>query len=174
MKNEENRSLGFEKLRKMGTGGASKRQQNAKLEKIGVVSNCAVPFLSILEENGSQDGGQNPLKIDKKSIQNLKIFLIGFWMHFGRDLGAKMEEKSMQKRCQKHVGIDLLLIFIGFRPPSWLPFSTQIDKKRTTQLSTTQNFFNFAFCCLLEALPVPIFLDYGAPGLRFLKISSSF
>ena len=28
-------------------------------------------------------------------------------MRFGRDLGAKMGEKSMQKRCQKHVGIDL-------------------------------------------------------------------
>ena len=35
------------------------------------------------------------------------IFLKGFWMHFGRDFGAKMEEKSVQKRCQKHVGIDL-------------------------------------------------------------------
>ena len=35
------------------------------------------------------------------------FFLKGFWMHFGRDLGAKMEEKSIQKRCQKHVGIDL-------------------------------------------------------------------
>ena len=69
--------------------------------------NSPAPFLSILEENGSQDGGQNPLKIDKKSIQNLMFFLIGFWMHFGRDLGAKMEEKSMQKRCQKHAGIDL-------------------------------------------------------------------
>ena len=28
-------------------------------------------------------------------------------MHFGRDLGAKMGEKSMPKRRQKHVGIDL-------------------------------------------------------------------
>ena len=28
-------------------------------------------------------------------------------MHFERDLGAKMEEKSMPKRCQKHVAIDL-------------------------------------------------------------------
>ena len=35
------------------------------------------------------------------------FFLIGFWMHLGRDVGAKMEEKSMRKRCQKHVGIDL-------------------------------------------------------------------
>ena len=35
------------------------------------------------------------------------FFLIGFLMHFGRDLGAKVGEKSMQKRCQKHVGIDL-------------------------------------------------------------------
>ena len=58
-------------------------------------------------KNGSQDGGQNPLKIDKKSIQNLMIFLIGFGMHFGSDFEAKMGEKSVQKRCQKHVGIDL-------------------------------------------------------------------
>ena len=28
-------------------------------------------------------------------------------MRFGKDLGAKIEEKSIQKRCQKHVGIDL-------------------------------------------------------------------
>ena len=35
------------------------------------------------------------------------LFLKGFWMHFGMDFGAKMEEKSIQKRCQKHVGIDL-------------------------------------------------------------------
>ena len=35
------------------------------------------------------------------------IFLIGLGMHFGRDCGAKMEEKSAQKRSQKHVGIDL-------------------------------------------------------------------
>ena len=91
----------------MGTGGASKRQQNAKLEKIGGPLNSAAPFLSILEENESQDGGQNPLKIDKKSIQKIIICLIGFWMHLGRDFGAKMEEKSVQKRCQKHVGIDL-------------------------------------------------------------------
>ena len=58
-------------------------------------------------ENGSQDGTQNLIKIDETSIQNLMFFLIGFWMHFGRDLGSNMGEKSMQKRCQKHVGIDL-------------------------------------------------------------------
>ena len=33
--------------------------------------------------------------------------MIGFWMRFGRDLGAKMGENSMRKQCQKHVGIDL-------------------------------------------------------------------
>ena len=47
------------------------------------------------------------MKIDERSIQNLVFFLIGFWMHFGRELGAKMEEKSMPKRCQKHGAIDL-------------------------------------------------------------------
>ena len=40
-------------------------------------------------------------------MQNLKIFSIGFWMHFERDLGANMDEKSVPKWCQKHVGIDL-------------------------------------------------------------------
>ena len=28
-------------------------------------------------------------------------------MRFGRDFGTKKDEKSMQKRCQKHVAIDL-------------------------------------------------------------------
>ena len=28
-------------------------------------------------------------------------------LHFGRDFGTKMDEKSMPKRCQKHVGNDL-------------------------------------------------------------------
>ena len=28
-------------------------------------------------------------------------------MHFGRDLGAKMGENLIPKRCRKHVGIDL-------------------------------------------------------------------
>ena len=29
-------------------------------------------------------------------------------MHFGRDFGAKIgKKKTIQKRCQKHVGIDL-------------------------------------------------------------------
>ena len=82
-------------------------QQNAKLKIIGPPSNSVVPFFKILVENWSQDGGQNPIKIDSKSIQIFIIFLIGFWMRFGMDLGAKMGEKSMQKRCQKHVGIDL-------------------------------------------------------------------
>ena len=85
----------------------SRGNKTRSCKKNGVVSNYVAPFLSILVENGSQDGGQNLLKIDKKSIQNFMFFLIGFWMHFGKDLGAKMDEKSMQKRCQKHVGIDL-------------------------------------------------------------------
>jgi len=51
-------------------------------------------------KNGSQDGGQNPSKIDKKSIQNSMIFLNGFLKHFGMDLGAKIEAKSMKKSSQ--------------------------------------------------------------------------
>ena len=64
----ENHSPGVRKSRKMETGDASKRQQNAKLKKILVVFNSVAPFLSILVKNGGQDGGQNPLKINKKSI----------------------------------------------------------------------------------------------------------
>ena len=77
------------------------------MEKNGGPFNSPGPFLSILVENGAQDGGQNPTKIDKKSVQNLIIFSRGFLKHFGDDLGAKMGEKSIQKRGQKYVGIGL-------------------------------------------------------------------
>ena len=107
MKNHENWSPGAPKSRKMEARGTPKRQENAKLEKNVDPLNSPAPFLEILVENGSQDGGQNPSKIDKKSIQKLMIFLNGFLKHFGMDFGAKMEEKSMQKRCQKHLGIGL-------------------------------------------------------------------
>jgi len=63
-KNQENQSPGIKKSRKMGTRGASKRQQNAKLKKIGVVPKSFPPFLPILGKNGSQDGSPNPPKID--------------------------------------------------------------------------------------------------------------
>ena len=39
-------------------------------------------------------------------MQNLTIFSKGFWMH-RKDFGTKMDEKSMPKRYQKHVGNDL-------------------------------------------------------------------
>ena len=55
---------GVGKLRKMGARGAFQMQQNTKLKKIGVVPNSSAPFLAILVENGSQDGGRNPLKIN--------------------------------------------------------------------------------------------------------------
>jgi len=53
----KNQSAGVEKSTKMRTGGASKRQQNTKLEKIGVVLKSLAPFLSALVENGSQLAG---------------------------------------------------------------------------------------------------------------------
>ena len=66
----------------MGTGGASKRQQNSKLEKIGGPSNSTAPFLSIFVKNGPQDGGQNPLKIDKKIDSKFDDFFDRFWDAF--------------------------------------------------------------------------------------------
>jgi len=103
----KNRSPGGGKLRKIGARGAFQMQQNAKLKKIRVVSNSFAPFLAIWVENGSQDGIQNPIKIDKKSVQSFIILSKGFLKHFGSDLGAKMDEKSVQKRYPKHVGIAL-------------------------------------------------------------------
>ena len=94
MKKSRKSGSGGGKIEENREGGASKRQQNAKLEKIGVVSSSPAPFLSIFVEQ---------YKIDATFYD----FLIGFWMRFGRDFGAKMGENSMQKRCQKHVGIDL-------------------------------------------------------------------
>ena len=99
----KNRSLGVGKSRKMGSWGASWSQVGPSWRQVGHQG----PFLIDFVKNWSQDGGQNPLKIDEKSMQNSMIFSIGFWMHFGRDVGAKMDEKSMPKWCQKHVGIDL-------------------------------------------------------------------
>ena len=69
--------------------------------------NYTAPFLWILVENRSQDGGQNRITIDKESFQNLIVFSRGFLKHFGGDLGAKMHKKSVQKRSQKDVGIAL-------------------------------------------------------------------
>ena len=75
--------------------------------KRGVVPNSLALLGAIFKENGSQDGGRNPIKIDKKSVQDFIIFSKGFLRHLGSDLGAKMDEKSVQKRYQKHVGIAL-------------------------------------------------------------------
>ena len=68
------------------------------------------PIWPKLAPSWTQDGAKmvpKPPKIYKKSIPKCMLFFKGFWMHFGRDLGAKIEEKSIQKRCQKRVGIDL-------------------------------------------------------------------
>ena len=43
-------------------------------------------------------------KIDKTLNQHFQFFLKGFLKHFGKYLGANIEETSMRKRCQKHVG----------------------------------------------------------------------
>ena len=55
------------------------------------------------------------------------FFFQGFWMHFGRDFGAKMEEKSIRKRCQKHVGIDL-----------------EVEPAKTQKMTPLTAFFVFA------------------------------
>ena len=65
-----------------------------------VVPNSPVVFLVILEENGSQDGGQNRAKIHKNAIQNLSIFSLCFFDHVGAILeenGAKIHPKLEEK-----------------------------------------------------------------------------
>ena len=47
-------------------------------------------------------------------------------MHFGRDFETQIEEKSIQKRCQKHVGIDL-----------------EVEPAKTQQMSPLTAFFVF-------------------------------
>ena len=49
-------------------GVPPRSQKKTKMKKNVDPLNSGVPFLSIFVENGSQDGGPNPSKIDKKSI----------------------------------------------------------------------------------------------------------
>ena len=69
----QNRAKINPKSTKSEPGGTPKRQQEAKMNKRGGVSNSAVVFYAILEENGLQDGAQNRSKITKKSIQKTTI-----------------------------------------------------------------------------------------------------
>ena len=56
----KNRSLGVGKSRKMGSWGASWSQVGPSWRQVGHQG----PFLIDFVKNWSQDGGQNPLKID--------------------------------------------------------------------------------------------------------------
>ena len=86
--------------------------------------------------------------------------------------------KSLPKCFQKPINENhqilnrFFLIFNGFWPPSWLPFSTKINKKGAIELKGSPIFSNFAFCYFLEAPPVSIFLDLGTLDSDFLNFSS--
>ena len=54
------------KWRKSEPGGTPKRRREAKMEKRVDPSNSLAVLLAILDENWSQDGGQNRPKINKK------------------------------------------------------------------------------------------------------------
>jgi len=95
------------------------------------------------------------------------ICLIGFWMRFGRDLGAKMAEKSMQKRCQNHVEIDLevqvaktqkltpLITFLVFFHMKFGPKSTKNRRKIDPK---SRMFFDHVF----ESIFYGFLVDLGA------------
>ena len=99
----KNRSLGVGKSRKMGAGGAFQREQNTRFRKIADPSNSAAPFLSILVENGSQDGGQNPLKIEKKIDSKCEDFFDrffdAFWDGFSCQNGRRIGAKTLSETC---------------------------------------------------------------------------
>ena len=57
-----------------GTGGALRRPGNAGLEKSAGFAYPLCPFLSILVENGSQDGSQNRSKIDQNRYEKNTFF----------------------------------------------------------------------------------------------------
>ena len=63
----KNRSPRVGKSWKMEARSAFQRQQNAKFRKIRDPPNGVAPWESVLVKNGSLDGGQNALKIDKKN-----------------------------------------------------------------------------------------------------------
>ena len=56
------------KSRKSVPRGTPKWRQEAKMMKRGVVSNSFALLGAIFEENGLQDAGQNPEKIDNKGV----------------------------------------------------------------------------------------------------------
>ena len=59
------------------------------MKKRGGPLNSPVVFSAILEENGSQDGGQNRAKIRKKIIKNIVIFCLSFEGQVGAILVRK-------------------------------------------------------------------------------------
>ena len=70
-------------------------------------------------------------------------------MHFGRDLGAKIEEKSIQKRCQKHVGIDL-----------------EVEPAKTQKMTPLTAFFVF-FLIKLGPTSIKNLLEIGPKSRKF-------
>ena len=61
----------------------------------------------ILVENGSQDGGLFPFKMDQKAIQNLCISLLGFECVLGGMLVPKWRKNRCKNDVKKHIAIEL-------------------------------------------------------------------
>ena len=53
-------------------------------------------ILTFFQENGSQDEGQNRHKINKRVIQNMKVFYSSFQNHFGEILDPKWPRNSSE------------------------------------------------------------------------------
>ena len=92
------------KWRKSVQGGTPKRRQEEKMKKIVGVPNSPVVFSAILEENWSQDGGQNQAKIYKNVFEKTNIFCLSFEGHVGAILVRKWYQnpsKNGPENCLK-------------------------------------------------------------------------
>ena len=65
------------------------------------------------------------------------------------------------------------MILNGFGPPSWLPFSTKIDKNGTPELGGSR-FFHLRFFWLLGGTPGLHFSRFGCPRAPIFMIFSWF
>ena len=102
----------------------------------------------------------------------LTLFWHRFFTHFGSKIPSKMHPQAYLK------SIKFCICFLNDFGWIWAsilaPIFTKIGEKGRNKLGTTPIFFNFAFCCLLEASLVPIFLDLLIPGHWFSWFVPSF
>ena len=98
---------GSPKIEKKGDRGCLEATRE---RGIGKKCRFCLPVVSLFVDFGGKwEPRWQPksIKNRSKSIRKKYIFLINLKLRFDTELGAKMDKKSIQKRCQKRVGNDL-------------------------------------------------------------------